>query len=233
MVPLPKYVFCLSFTMSLCAFGLLFVGPPCQFLKFTSLTPVTDPSTGESEYVSLKFGLYNFQGFQAGDSNSTSAVSAYTDHCQLYPDTVHVDGTWKAARVFNGIAIILGGSILMIDVFSGCLSMKRRESFMLGVVLYAICFLCTGLSFMVLNSELCDNNSVVEEINEAGGIQFGDKCKISQGGKATIASCVLYFTCAIATFLIHPRKSEEKSTGAGLEEPFFNQDGTPNSSNVI
>mmetsp|Transcript_38579 Transcript_38579/g.92323 ORF Transcript_38579/g.92323 Transcript_38579/m.92323 type:complete len:223 (+) Transcript_38579:262-930(+) len=222
MAPLPKYIFCLCFTMSLCAFGLLFVGPPCQFLKFTS-TP------GD---VSLNFGLYNFQGFQAGDSNSTSAA-AYTDHCQLYPDTVHVDGTWKAARVFNGIAIILGGSILMIDIFSGCLSMKRGKSFMLGVVIYAICCLCTGLSFMVLNSALCKNNSVVEEINEAGGIQFGDSCKISMGGKSTIASCVLYFTCAIATLLIHPRKSEEKSSAAGLDEPFFNQDGTPNSTAVI
>ena len=225
MAPLPKYVYCVSFTMSLCAFALLFVGPPCQFLKFTSITPGSD--------VSLKFGLYNFEGFNAGDSNSTS-TAAYTDHCHLYPDTVNVDGTWKAARVFNGIAIILGGSILMIDIFSGCLSMKRRESFMLGAVFYAICFLCTALSFMVLDSALCKNNTVVEKINEAGGIQFGDTCTISQGGKSTIASCVLYLTCAIATLLIHPRKkSGEKSSSAGLEEPFFNQDGTPNNSDII
>jgi len=141
---------------------------------------------------------------------------------------VHVDNNWKAARAFNLIAIIGGGSIILLDIFQGCMSIKRNESFRLGAIGYMICCLCTGLSLILLDSSLCKNNTLIEELNQSiigEGVQFPDTCTISKGGKASIAACVLWFVASVGTMVLHQSfRKKDRGNGIddeGLDEPLF------------
>lgn len=232
---LPKYLYCLSFTFSIIAVVLLFIGTTCNFVQFKSTTPIA-PTAENSENIVLEFGLYYYRPWDLSRDNSTLSSPA-TDSCEMYSATLDIDSTWRAARVFMVTAVILGGSIIFMDIFNGCLSMKRDQSYTQGVVLYAICCLCSGLSLMLLNSKLCQANDVVNELNKSmTGITFEETCTISQGGKATIASCVLWLVCAVMAVVLHPSPKKENTLDS-LDEPFIptptfiSEEGTPR--NVI
>lgn len=213
MEELPKYVYCLPFFCSVIAFTLLFVGTGCHFVQFTT----------DDESANIQFGLWYYESWTLDESTSTVAVGS----CDLYPadGTVNIDNNWQAARVFSLIAIILGGSVLLLDMFQGCMSTKKRTSFRTGAVGYFVCFLSAALSFVFLASNVCKDNGVIEHLNQAlTGAQFDEKCSISKGGKSTIAATVLFFAASVGTALLHPAPKKERKSDDGLDEPLFNDE---------
>ena len=122
----------------------------------------------------------------------------------------------------------------MLDCFQGCMSTKRNVSFRTGSIGYLVCTLCAGLSFIILDSNLCKNNMLIEKLSNTtlGRMAFSDTCSLSQGGKSTIASTVLFFIAAVGNCLLHPAqvKKEEhesmKQGGDGLDEPLFTEESS-------
>lgn len=142
-----------------------------------------------------------------------------------------IDKNWKAARTFNLIAIILGGSIILLDIFQGCLSTQRDRSCRTGLFGYSVCCLCSGLSLILLDSNLCKHNILIEQLNQLGVFQFQETCSISKGGKASIAATVLWFVAAIGVAMLHPfpkKKQEQNGHDEGLDEPLFIDDDSNN-----
>lgn len=225
---LPKYLYCLPFFFSISAFTLLFVGTTCDYLQFTSTNAVSDPNSGESEPVSIHFGIWYYQTWKV-NMNTTEIQG---ESCNLYPSTINVDKNWRAAGAFSLIAIIVGGSIILLDVFQGCLSTKQDKSFRTGVVMYVICCISSAFTLLLLGSNVCKHNTLIQQLNESlyPAVQFQDTCSISQGGKSAIASTVLWLAAAVGTALLHPvfTKPEPKNDDEGLDEPLFNDN-----SNVI
>lgn len=219
--------FWLPFLFSLSAIGLLFVGTTCHFLKFTSTDDVGNPVTGESGPVSLQFGLWYYQSWKL-DDNSTSPVNStvVVENCALYPPSVTVDGPWGAARGLFLTAIVLGGSLVMLDAFQGCVSTRRNKMLQFGAAGYLVCCIVTGLSLLVLDSGLCTNNALVERANRSNdAIQFGETCGLSTGAKSTIASTALWFAAAAVTRLLHPPGDEGRGGDEeGLRRPLFLED---------
>lgn len=166
--PLPKYLYCIPFFLAATAFVLAFVGTSCHYINFT------DAGTG----TDLHFGYWYYQSWSV--SNSTTSNSTNTDSveeiqgesCKLYPSNVNVDSSWQAARVFNLIVIILGGSVLLLDMFQGCMSTKRNVSFRLGSIGYFICSICAAFSLLLLDSNVCKNNTLIEELNGSAQVSF-------------------------------------------------------------
>lgn len=220
---LPKYVYFLPFFFSVSAFILAcFVGASCHYLQFTSIDAVSNTVSGESKPISLQFGYWYYQSWVVANSTVTEGS------CDIYPQSINIDKNWKAARVFNLIAIIIGASVLLLDMFQGCMSTKRNRSFRTGAVGYLICCISSGLSLIILHSNMCKNNSLIEQLNQLEPIvQFEEKCSISQGGKGTIAATVLWFFAAVGTALLHPvHKKQEQNEHDGLDEPLFNDNGS-------
>jgi len=217
-------MFCIPFFCALSAFVLLFVGTYCSFVSFESL---------DSDLV-LNFGFWSYKSWSLVDTNNDGTIDISLDNCVLYPNDLNIDKNWKASRTFNLIAIIIGGSILMLDCFQGCMSTKRNVSFRTGSIGYLVCTLCAGLSFIILDSNLCKNNMLITKSNTAG-MDFSDTCSLSQGGKSTIASTVLFFIAAVGNCLLHPaqvKKEELESVkqgggeGDGLDEPLFTEESS-------
>ena len=215
--PLPKYLYCTPFFLAATAFVLAFVGTSCHYINFT------DAGTG----TDLHFGYWYYQSWSV--SNSTTSNSTNTDSieeiqgesCKLYPSNVNVDSSWQAARVFNLIVIILGGSVLLLDMFQGCMSTKRNVSFRLGSIGYFICSICAAFSLLLLDSNVCKNNTLIEELNGSAQVSFQETCSISRGGKSAIAATVLFFAAAVGNALLHPVKKEKRDDG--LDEPLVSE----------
>lgn len=226
---LPKYLYCIPFFLSLTAFILLFVGTSCHYVEFPSNTDMmfTDPVSGEeTQPASLRFGLWYYQSWNATLINP----AIYEGSCDLYPQTINVDNNWKAARGFSLIALILAGSLLLLDVFQGCLSTKRNKSYRMGAIGYFICCISAGFTLLLLDSNVCKNNALVEELNRSfDRLQFQQTCSMGQGAKSTIASVVMFFVASVGIALLHPAPKEKDQNNRvgnddGLDEPLFNDD---------
>lgn len=111
----------------------------------------------------------------------------------------------ESAHGFNLIEIMLGGSAIMLDLLQGCMPTKKNELFRLGSFRCGVCCVCSLCSLPLLDSDLCKDNTLIEQLKERNTmIQFHGTCSISQGGKSTVAAGVMWFAAAVGTALLHP-----------------------------
>ena len=122
--------------------------------------------------------------------------------CTLYAPDQQVDSTWVAARTFNLIAMILGAAILVFDGCSGCISTNPTKAFRGGAIGYLIASFSSGMSLILLNTNICSGISKNVTLNGLHNLTFGS-CVISTGGKSAITSCVFWFMAAVGTHLLH------------------------------
>ncbi len=123
--------------------------------------------------------------------------------CTLYAPDQQIDSTWVAARTFNLIAMILGAAILVFDGCSGCISTNPTKSFRGGALGYLIASFSSGMSLILLNTNICSGISKNVTLNGLqNNLTFGT-CVISTGGKSAITSCVFWFMAAVGTHLLH------------------------------
>jgi len=127
--------------------------------------------------------------------------------------------------VFNLIAIILGAAVLVFDGCSGCISTDPKKAFHGGVLGYLIAAFSSGMSLILLNTNICssNHNSTLNHLNQTiSNIDFSS-CVVSTGGKSAIASCVFWFVAAGTTAWLHPsrrlRKVSANNDDSGLDEP--------------
>lgn len=245
---LPTYLYYLPFLFSLSAFALAWFGTTCHFLQFQSTTPISNPIYGqENEKITIQFGYWYYQSWtpiennKYNDSDYNWNTGPDLEGCDMYPSSISADNFWLAARGLNLTVIILGGAIMMLDVFQGCRSARRTVTMQTGAVGYLVCCVASAFSLLMLNSSLCKDNSLIGELNsqlatasaaggEGGLVQFEETCSISTGGKSTIAATVLWFVAAVVMAALHPfHKKTERGVSEGLDEPLFGA----NSSTII
>ena len=82
---------------------------------------------------------------------------------------------------------------LFANLISACVSPLRKTS-KLEAPVFVIAGLFQGLSLLLLNSALCNDNTLIAQLQEDAanlgnnGLEFSDSCSISTGANCTIAA---------------------------------------------
>ena len=217
----PRLTFSLSAIVACTALILSWVGyVQCQFIKFES-----DISTGGT--IAIQFGIWYHQNMSVVKEDDGD-VFIYTA-CSSYPDSVDIDASWKAARAFAVMGLIVGTIFFIINIVAACYPPDDSKVIVgPGLVLSS---LFTGLSLLFLQSNACNNNMMVQELSDPSSpvkdIPFPESCSISTGAKCIISATLLYF---VASVMSCSARAEEKMADeddntsgqlSSLTEPFL------------
>ena len=163
--------------------------PNLVFLKFTST------AFGASEPISVEFGIWYYQSLAAITTTDGIYIGEY---CQAYPDTIEIDGSWKAARAFSVLVFIFSCIIVGTILYASCFPAKAGYS--LGRCmppLYLLLAIFQGLTLLFLDSTACKANPL---LNGLGSVIFQDTCTISTGAKSFISATVFWAAAAVSSF---------------------------------
>lgn len=141
------------------------------------------------------------------------------ESCVYYPaNSVVIDTPWRSARAFSALTIIIGGLTTFWMVLSWFLrgydSGDRGKSMLkCAGLMYMLCCLFQGLTLLLMNSNACHNNGMVQLTSTALNNnlfsvgEFPSSCTMSSGGKASIAAIVIWFLAALASLKVEPPQS--------------------------
>lgn len=146
----------------------------------------------------MHFGLWNYQTW-----TQLSYGSVIFEGCHSIPEFVEVDPQWKAARAFSILALVMGVGIMMAELFLICNKYKEVEDLRISPLLgggFLACSLFSGMSLLLLGSDLCKGNQLSDEfMNLFPNIKMSiSGCVIATGAKCTISATILYFVAAAA-----------------------------------
>mmetsp|Transcript_3714 Transcript_3714/g.8190 ORF Transcript_3714/g.8190 Transcript_3714/m.8190 type:complete len:223 (+) Transcript_3714:150-818(+) len=194
------------------AFILMWVGSiRCNFIKFTDVS-------GTSEPITREFGLWYYQ-FWSLIVNTDGNFIVKT--CNSYPDSITLDGAWKAARAFCILTLIFAIVILTIKVIISC-SFDPETALGGGgywvTALYFVTGICQGLVLLFLSSKACNDNPLVAWKD----VVFPDKCAISTGAQCCI-SAMVFWLAAGATSMMEQKALKEERNVDDNNEKFLNQ----------
>ena len=122
------------------------------------------------------------------------------------------------------MAIIFGGVFLFANLISACVSPLRKTS-KLEAPVFVIAALFQGLSLLLLNSALCNDNTLIAQLQQDAanlgnnGLEFSDTCSISTGANCTIAAMVFWLVAAVTSRqgVVTEKLEEERSSNAATE----------------
>lgn len=194
------------------AFLLTLVGSMrCDFLKFTSVDGTfTD-----------HFGVWRYSQW-AFFSNGQEAW--IYEGCFPYSDSVVIDSKWMAARVFSAIVLFGGMLVFFLGAYSACVGYNQQvgpPNTITGVC-YLLLSLFSGLTLLILDSNLCKNNVLLGELFNK--ILFNDQCELSTGANCFISATVFWFLAGLCSLSSsRSQKEEAGEAGEGLDEPLIHE----------
>jgi hypothetical protein len=162
----------------------------------------------------MQFGVFLRKGFvKWEDWNGNHYISKT---CVNYDgDDMDPDAKWKTAKAFGIIAIVLGTLLPCV----GCFMPKFEKP--IGACLLLVC-LFQGLTLLILESNLCKNNSVITSWNalipdEAADKRFSTECSRDWGYNCNIA-CVIFWFISGMLLIALPASDEDASPETELKE---------------
>ena len=207
----PNLVQCVAPFMAVCALISSFVANfACEFITI-------DVTLNNYQYF-LGFGLWNYQGW---DYVEDSGTIYYARVCYRYSD-INKDATWKAAQAFSIISAVIG--VLTMCVNCCVIATPNPSKGYQGLLaLYLFTCLSQGLTFLFIQSNACENNPIYN-VEIPGATAINNRCSLSWGASAGIASTVLWFLAALLVCCIgfKGKKSASDDTpgdeAEGMEE---------------
>lgn len=184
------------------AFVLMWVGSVgCHFIEFK------DTNANSPDDVNLEFGIWYYRQFTV--SATTDGTSYVADRCHGYPASVDIDGSWKAARAFSVLAEIFGVCLILINFITACASFTTHTVSVGGwdILGYVLTGTFQGLTLLFLNSNACENNPIVNELNDPS---FPETCSLSTGAKCVVAATFFWFISAFTSMQMDIERSRLK-----------------------
>eukprot|EP00978_Attheya_sp_CCMP212_P039597 scaffold207410_cov82-Attheya_sp.AAC.2 len=143
--------------------------------------------------ITLQFGVYLRKGTDVwgwGDDLNTYKTCINYDGDDMNPDA-----KWKTAKAFTIFAIVFGSILPCVSCF-----MPNLEK-PIGACMLLVC-LFQGLTLLLLDSNLCKNNNVVNTLNAkipegSEEFKFPDECSRDWGYNSNIACVVFWFFTAV------------------------------------
>jgi hypothetical protein len=151
----------------------------------------------------LEVGL---QAYRAPTVNADTGEweFVHTGSCLAYPDTVPMDASWKFAKGFTFLALVLGGGATFYLWISTCCRFSRGSWRWAGYEVAAAC-LFQALSFVWFHTEICHGEN---------------NCTLFYGSKGDIMAASCWFVAALLIFGHYPVPKE-----------LIDRDGIMNNSN--
>lgn len=132
---------------------------------------------------------------------------------------------WSAARAFNALALIGGLLWVVIDSCNQCVRGRgdKPDPLWMSYLLLLTC-LFSGLTLLVLDSNLCKNNDLLTLDDGLDGMyEFIGPCTISGGAKKIISATVFWFMAGIGSLMAYRSKMEyDESARSPIEESLLN-----------
>lgn len=150
---------------------------------------------GSSSPLTIEFGIWYYQSVAAV---STTGGTYLVEYCQVYPDTVVIDASWKAARAFGVLVFIFSCIVLAALLYTSCLPTRAGIKFgRFMPPLYLLLAIFQGLTLLFLDSTACNANPLLEGL---GSFVWPDKCVISTGAKCFVSATVFWAAAAVSSF---------------------------------
>lgn len=191
----------------------------CSFVQFSAIDNDTPLNIG--------FGLWGHSWYALSATLNNSFIFQF---CLSYTGTP-LDGPMKAARVFAIIALVLGGVFFFSSLIAGCRPSDKRMLTRSEGVGYLLACLCQGFALLLLNSNMCTNNSLIAALqadiaqSENVQIDFNDTCTLSTGARTCISAIVFWFLAALASCqATSAGQKEEQARKGNLNEPLVPND---------
>jgi len=169
----------------------------CNFIKFTDVS-------GSSEPLSRSFGIYLYQFWATVITTDGSYI---VKTCQEYPDTIELDGAWKAARAFTIITFVLVIILLIGKCCLMCNNPLAEVQTKLDTPMYLLIALSQGLMLLLLSSNVCKSNPLVE----FGNIEWQETCSLDTGAKCTTSALVFWALAAVTSYQEQRSLKEERA----------------------
>ena len=147
------------------------------------------------------------------------------ESCFKYPDYIELDSKWKAARAFSILTLTFAVSVVILNIASSCGDPDKPSKRWLEAPLLLLTTLCQGLSLLLLSSDACLDNQMVQNVSIVDSplrdVTFQETCSIGTGTKCLISATVFYFFSSVFAFLGTKAEKEERQSEveAGLTEP--------------
>ena len=163
---------------------------------FMNLILTYDYDNIEPDTFELHFGFWNYKAWTPMGSSG----SIVYEGCRMYPDYISVGSQWKLARAFSILALLFGVGMLLLQLFTAYSEMGKRLSPAVCIG-YFICSLCSGLSLLILGSDLCKDNELTDELESILSIPMDiARCGLARGSKCAISATVLWFVAGATTY---------------------------------
>jgi hypothetical protein len=187
----------------------------CETIKFI-------PSSRRRLSIpSLHFGLWSVRSTTIDNLGIAGNVRIVVRNtCVSYPSLLNIDSSWKAARAFSVVALILGCVVTLTLVVLSCISsdFTKRSWSLLVVLCLVILPLFQGLTFLILQSNACRDNAVVTSIGILQGVSsYSDECDWDAGSSANVAAVVLWFAAGMVMLTLGPPERDERSSSRTQE----------------
>jgi hypothetical protein len=172
--------------------------------NFSCLLVKFDPAAFDN-LATFHFGLFSYSKLTSVAVSFTNSQVTAEGECSPYDDSVDFDGTWRAARAFAIIATIIGGVVVIGMWLVLCLSRHSTENFWNLAILLCLLVLpfCQGLTFLILRSELCKDNPVLELLGGLG--LYSDQCELDTGGMLNIVATIVWFLAGLLVVAIRDK----------------------------
>ena len=214
----------------------------CDFIKFTDTSTDTDPVSlqfgrkwwGYSIYQRWIFICYTYKPCYfyiltnpvisgavwryQGWSWLASGGGLYVfESCLYYPEEQEIDATWKTAQAFAIITFIWGFFVMIASCVFGCAQGENGPANVSTARAwvapnYLLLTIFQGLTLLLLNSNACNDNFLVEEANDTNPAEFPETCSLNTGANLIISATVLWFAAALASFS-SARAAKQESGG--------------------
>lgn len=134
-----------------------------------------------------------------------------TTQCLNYPESVEWDAYWKISKLFNFIALVLGGGATFYLIISLCCRFSRSSWRTAG---YEVLFGCLfqSLSFLSLASDVCQTSH----------------CQFSKGAWTNVGAAICWGAVAVLIFGHYPIPRSTppiKDDGVMTDDTISTQDG--------
>ena len=165
---------------------------------FMNLILTYNYDNAEPDTFELHFGFWNYKAWtQMGSSGSI-----VYEGCRMYPDYISVGSQWKLARTFSILALLFGVGMGALQLFTTMHSDVRKRLSPAVCIGYFVCSLCSGLSLLILGSDLCKDNELTDELESILSIPMDvARCGLARGSKCAISATVLWFVAGAANFV--------------------------------
>lgn len=130
------------------------------------------------------------------------------ESCNGYPSSMVVDSAWKTARAFSVLTFIFALIVFITSVISACVTDSKLYTKAWLAPAYMLTCICQGLTLLVLESSLCNDNMLVKRMgivsSPVSGIVFPDTCEISTGAQLCISATGKCFMDGICVKIFLP-----------------------------